>query len=487
VLFRSVVLYVYFGEKRVEFIDSANVFSHTSLEDLCKIFKPEHRKLEDVDRGRIEDLKCGNPEKYYRYLGLDVISLFEICKSFERYLEIDFFPLTIASLSLYLYRRRFQKYILFKPRPSVDEFITKAYAGGRVECFRPGRHESVNTFDVNSLYPSVMRKAKFPVGTPVVAKTFHPDKVGVYHVRFNQENREIPPLLWEKNDRNGLEFVYYGEGYFFDAEIRLALEHGVKLEIIKGYVWIRSVYLFREFVDHYYKMRLDNKGNAMDYICKCILNNLYGKFAQKENKAILRRLDHKKLMELLADKRTTVRAYDLDKCLYEVTEPRPISHRVVNLSAQVTSLGRAVLAREIIRHADSIVYCDTDSLHLTDKLPSRLVSKEIGKWKREDSGEGIYTGRKQYSIGDKVRFKGMKLTDKLDGGRAVMGKDDVSLINRGFDLQKTYSYFPHVKTVLKTGRKACRIYKIAKIARKSLYQTNFLPDLARSYINSLTI
>lgn len=488
---KIVVLYVYFPDSngehskphRIEFIDSSNVFPNTSLGDLCKIFDVQDKKLEGVDRGNIELEKRRDPDRYYKYLELDVVSLYQVCKSFERYLEIDFFPLTTASLAMYLYRRKFQEYNLFKPRPVVDEFISKAYAGGRVECFRPGLHETVRTYDVNSLYPSVMRNAKFPVGTPVVATSFHDDKVGVYHVRFVQDNREIPPLLWEKNSFNGLEFVYSGEGYFFDAELRFALENGVKVEIIKGYIWIRSVYLFREFVDHYYKLRMANKDNALYYITKILMNSLYGKFGQKENKSVLRRLGAEDLKKLVVDKATTVKPYDPEHGLWEVTEHRPVSHRIVNIAAQVTAMGRTVLNREVMKHPGTVVYCDTDSIHLTDRLAPHKVSKELGKWKREDVGEGVYTGRKQYSIGDKVRFKGMKLTDKLDGGRLVMDRSDVLLINRGFELEKRYSYFPRVKTILKTGRKACKIYQITKVARKSAYHSNFLPELSKEYVS----
>ena len=472
---KIVVLYVYLGGKRIEFIDSANVFLKTSLADLCKIFKIEHGKLEGIDRSNIELLKRNDRDTYYSYLGLDVISLFEVCKSFERLLEIDFFPLTVASLSLYLYRRRFQKYVLMKPRPKVDEFISKAYAGGRVECFRPGKHE-VFSFDVNSLYPSVMRKSKFPVGTPYVALSFHPEKIGVYHVRFEQTDRTIPPILWEKNEINGLEFVYSGDGYFFDPEIKLALEHGIRIDIIKGYVWMQSVYLFKEFVDHYYALRMANKGTAIEYVVKLLLNSLYGKFGQKENKKILKRLDGEGLKKALS-MGLRVEPYLPSKGLYEVTEPRPINHRIINLAAQVTSLGRVELAKQIIAHPGTIVYCDTDSLHLTEKLPRKLISKKkLGKWKREDSGEGIYTGRKQYSINEKVRFKGMKEIDKLDGGRVVFGRDDLNLINRGVEIEKSFSVFPHIKAVLKFGRKACQIGHITKVMKKRFYLTNFLSD-----------
>jgi hypothetical protein len=274
---------------------------------------------------------------------------------------------------------------------------------------------------------------------------------------------------------NGLEFVYSGEGHFFDSELRLALENGVDIVVLKGYVWIRSVYLFREFVDYYYKLRMENRGNAMNYICKILLNSLYGKFGQKENKAVLRRLDYFQLKDLILERDTVVKPFDVSRGLYEVIQPRNVSHRVINIAAQVTALGRVALAREIVKHPDTVVYCDTDSIHLKDKLPSNIVNLKLGKWKKEDCGEAVYTGRKQYFIDEKVRFKGMKLTDKLDGNRLIMDKSDVSMVNRDLVLEKSYSYFPQVKTILKTGRRACKIYRITKSLRKSSYQTNFDP------------
>jgi hypothetical protein len=470
---KIVVLYVFLAGQRFEFIDSANVLVNASLADLSKIFAVEHGKLEGIDRQDIEGEKRRDPDRYYEYLRLDVVSLYEICKAFEKYLEIDFFPITAASLSLYLYRRRFQKHLLFKPSERVDKFISEAYAGGRVEVFRPGEHEAINVYDINSLYPSVMRDAEYPVGTPVVATKFHPDRIGVYKVKFRQLDRTIPPLLWYKNTVNGLEFVYEGEGYFFDPELRLALDHGVEIEVEKGYIWLRSAPLFREFVDFYYKMRTENKGNALDYICKIMLNSLYGKFGQKENKYVLTRLNYAELLDKLDDHTCSVKEYDPKRGLYEVSQPRRINHRIVNLAAQVTSLGRVVLNSEIIANAGRVVYCDTDSVHIQGEFEPGKLSAALGAWKLESSGLGIYTGRKQYVINDKIRFKGIKTKDTLGNGQPVLSTADLKLISDGGTVLKRYSYFPKLKNVLKTGKKSCRIYKMAKIGQRGAYFSNF--------------
>ena len=420
----------------------------------------------------MEWLKRKDPDLYYKYLSHDVVSLYEVCKAFEKYLGIDFFPITIASLSLYLFRRKFLKHYLFKPRDKVDEFISKAYAGGRVECFRSGHYPKVYDYDINSLYPAMMRTAKFPFGTPIRALKFVEDLTGVYQVRFRQDDRTIPPVLWEKDKIDGLVFVYEGEGHFFDAELRLAKEKGVVFEVIKGYVWTRSLPLFKEFVDHYYKLRMENKDNALGYACKLILNSLYGKFAQREKKSTIKRLSGEELKEAILDDNTQVKLYNPEHGLYEITRDRRITHRIINLSAQITSMARAKLGREIFAHAGTIVYCDTDSIHLTEPLPSKVISQRLGDWKLEDEGEGIYTGRKQYYINGRIRFKGMKVIDKLEGGKKLLEREDIEFISRGGVIQQTYSGFSSVKAVLR-GRKACRIYKTTKIGQMGRYLSNF--------------
>lgn len=474
---KIVVLYVMLGKQRFEFVDSSNVFINISLADLCRKFDIKTPKLDGVDRQNIEREKVEDPERYYEYLGRDCISLYQVCKAFEGYLEIDFFPITLASLSLYLYRRRFQKHLLFSPSSKVDKFISEAYAGGRVEVFRPGQHENISVYDVNSLYPSVMRNAHFPVGTPVRAIKFHDDKIGVYKVRFEQSDRTIPPLLWYKNSVNGLEFVYEGDGYFFDAELRQAVEHGVTVKVESGYVWLRSAPLFKEFVDFYYKMRMENKGTALDYISKLLLNSLYGKFGQKENKHVLTRLNYSELMDLLhsPEEGLSVKEYDPKHGLYEVCHPRRVSHRIVNLAAQVTSMGRTILNNEILQNSETIAYCDTDSVHITAELPAEKVSACLGDWKLEKTGVGIYTGRKQYSLDDSIRFKGMRQKDTLGTGEKIMSRGDLSLISSGGQVMRSYSYFPKIRNVLKTGKKACRIYKVTKQLQRASYFSNFNP------------
>ena len=357
----------------------------------------------------------------------------------------------------------------FKPRQAVDKFISKAYAGGRVEVFQANEFEKVNVYDINSLYPSVMLE-KMPINTPKKAYKFHEDRIGVYHVKFNQFNKKIPAVLWAKSSGFSLEFIYKGEGYFFSNEIEKAIKVGTDIEIIDGYVWTKSKAIFKDFINYFYNLRQENKNNVLNYICKIILNSLYGKFGQREEKSRLIFIpSHKKLIKMLKSKKYHISIYDDKIGLYQITESQNINHRLIYLSAYITSLARVKLYQSIDKDT---IYCDTDSIH-TSHFFNGKISDKLGDWKLEATGKGIYVARKGYMIGESVKFKGMKTVDKLGAGNKLLNFEDYQQILKGAQIEKTYHTFPKVKQILKGKAKACKIIESSKVLKRGEYLTNF--------------
>src|SRR6202030_4504578 len=89
---------------------------------------------------------------------MKIFSLFKV--------DIQKYP-TLPSLSFGIYRSNFFKEIYFIPLIQGEIFkdLKKAYTGGAVDVYKPyGR--KVNRYDVNSLYPSVMRNNPMPTGYP---------------------------------------------------------------------------------------------------------------------------------------------------------------------------------------------------------------------------------------------------------------------------------------------------------------------------------
>jgi len=457
-------------EKPIVLLDSLLVLSK-SLKALCKTFEVETPK-KDIDITKIEWIYHNDYEQYKMYLEHDCISLYQVLHKAMGIFEIEFWPITIASLSMYKFRKQFLKDNLFSPTTRTgekDEFFSKSYAGGRVECFRSGVHDKVYVYDVNSLYPSVMVKADIPVCLPIKTKTFSIKSCGFYKLSFIQTNKNLPPVLWIKS-KNGLEFVYEGIGVFHTAEIKLLLQVGGEIKIDYGYVFPKTKKVFKEFIEHYYAERMKYKGKPMDYCFKILMNSLYGKFAQKQKTKKLVKWDYETFRE---NKDSVVWSpYMEEKGIYEIEEEREIRHRAVHISSIITTLSRVALYKYFLLCPDDLIYCDTDSVHTLKPLPNKyLDEKKLGFLKKEADGEkGCYIGRKQYIIGEKKKFKGIPIKSKL-AHDDIDFSDYENLFN---DQTKDFNYttFPKLKSVLK-GKKACAQVKLKRKIKKSDYLTNF--------------
>lgn len=462
--------------KPVVFADSIKVLL-SGLKKLGETFQVQDQKKE-IDINRIEEIFNDEPEIFWEYLESDCISLYQIMVKFMELLEIEFFPVTAASLAMRIFKERFipEGVNLFKPslkpESDLDKWLSRSYAGGRVECFQGGSHQLINVYDINSLYPSVMLDAEIPDCCGINTNSYIPEHIGFYEVEFEQLDKTLPPVLWIKTHETGLEFVYKGEGVFCSIEIDKALEIGVTIKVIKGYFYPRTAKVFFDYVTTHYNLRLENKDKPLDHICKLLLNSLYGKFAQKEVSTSLQKLPSEKLQQLIIDG-IEVTPYDEEKELYLVGEVREIGHRLIHVASIITALARIRLYNFLQRYKDNLVYCDTDSVHLTCEMESHELGKELGKMKLEDSGAAVYIGRKMYAVSKKLKFKGINTKDRLAEDFAyILTSKDLERIWEGESVEFIYHTFPKLKTVLK-GAKAAKKMRVKKDLTKGKYFSHF--------------
>ncbi|GKA82721.1 putative reverse transcriptase domain-containing protein [Tanacetum coccineum] len=76
---------------------------------------------------------------------------------------------TLSSLALNIFRLRYYNDEIFPihiPNQNEDTFIRKAYYGGHTDSYKP-YGENLYYYDVNSLYPFVMKEYPMPCGKPV--------------------------------------------------------------------------------------------------------------------------------------------------------------------------------------------------------------------------------------------------------------------------------------------------------------------------------
>lgn len=350
------------------------------------------------------------------YLASDCENLYSFVMKF-----IDRFGLKLTAASM-----AYGELKKISPQVQTGEFFDDKfrafYFGGRVECFEKGIIKgNFNVYDVNSMYPHVMRDCDHPDGAEYVATPTKPDSRGflpgrlhglVYFAEIEAVSFGALPV----REKTGLDFPNSKSPREFFAcshEIQAGIETG-KLSRIKykRLFYFKKIQRFSEFVDTYYAERLEAKkagDKSRDLLTKLVLNSSYGKFAMNPREFFDYQIidGHEKGEgELYAD-------YG-DFTIWR--SPAPVSRfNNVAVAASITSAARAVLMRAIAK-AERPIYCDTDSI-ICAALDLSHDSKKLGAWKHEATATvaGI-AGKKMYALFDgagecvKLASKGVRLS-----------------------------------------------------------------------------
>lgn len=288
---------------------------------------------------------------------------------------------TLPSMAMQ-YWHTFNKQDLPRLRCKTRDKFREGYYGGRVEVFRFGEIKGpIYHYDVNSLYPFVMRENEYPDITRKEKETRKPDfsKFGMAHINIEVPKHNIPALPY----RSEKEIMFpYGKisGAYCYPEIRQALKDGAKINKINWAIeYERSVFPFSEYVETCYGNRLQSKTDLDRTFWKLMMNSLYGKFASKDQ-----------LLTISKDREYIIKS----------------ASRFSNViwSAYVTAYARLVLLK-YLRDAGEIYYCDTDSVFTPNQMET---SKDLGALKLE----GVYKrseffGNKVYVVDDVYRARGV--------------------------------------------------------------------------------
>jgi len=457
---KMVVLIVKVSDRfTIRFCDSLQLL-RSSLDKLALQFLGEGKR--DIGDKLPHEIKAENPVLYYEYLYRDTESLLLILEKSLDLLRshiapIDTWGMTIGSSAMKVFRTIGLRESLSIPWDSeTKEFLRLGYRGGRVECFQRGYFPEINAYDINSLYPSVMANANVPASDRTVeTRQFQRGVLGVYEVDYIQERNDIPAVLLSSGASS-----YRGTGVYYQPELeRLQdIDPDAVINVKRGYIFLDAEKLFSNYVAKLYALRLENKGNAIDLLCKYLLNSLYGKFGQKpirEKIVAVTSLDQ--LFEMIDSDTASFRPLDITGELCILEQETVCNHEHVGIAGFITSLARVALHVGLCAAGDGLVYCDTDSVHSTGTIPDDFISDRLGDYKLEFSGEGVYAGKKLYALRspdgtEKVRSKGISV-----GGRngTRLSFDDLCRVTEGQEIACHYKK-PATPREVFAGKKACK-------------------------------
>lgn len=475
---------VYYGKRKIKTFNKKH-----ALEKITYIDKEDGNKKH----------KVYNRKDLLKYLEADNISQWQVIKVFYEWslVKRSGESFTTAGQAVKIWQT-FLSDRISSIGKHIDTFIRKGYFGGRTEVFKPFFDNSYDTktnpfdfpdraikilekqkgkklyyVDVNSLYPTVMRDHVYPVSFDkyVYTEDYAPDILAFWECDVYVPKMFCPPLGVKHIFEDGTEkFIFPTgniKGVWTTHELEYAKTLGCKItRIYKGCKFKSGGYIFKDFIDELYNIRLQAKregDETSNMLAKLIMNSCYGRLGlntQRTNLVIdvgqLGITHHSEIKR----NGETVRFGEIPVSLDD-------SFTNVAIPAYVTAYSRILMHRDIYMKAgpEHLYYTDTDSAFTTKDLKHFKIGDELGELKLEytcnsacfllpktyinDNIEGL-DDKDGQEIAKKLTMKGFD-KKKIKG----FTMEDFAFALKG-DLSRLKVYqdpkFATLKTALKKGR-----------------------------------
>lgn len=322
---------------------------------------------------------------------------------FEEY-KIDIVKkFTVSSLAMTIYRTHFynpKTFPIHIPNRNEDTFIRRGDYGGHSDSYLP-KGKDLKYYDVNSLYPYIMKTFPMPCGRPVWHGNLEDRDLdnlfGYFEAHIVCPPERIRPFLPYRDPKTKTIQFPTGEfvGVYFSEELKYAREIGYQVTLLSGYSFKEMNSPFEEFVKTSYDKRQAAKreGNdAMSYTYKILMNSLYGRFGISPDCSITEVCDFDRYQFLLKNTNFTSadKLSEHNYILTYLTNSGDVSDSdwsapriaAVQMAAAITAWARIYMHPYISRH--DCYYTDTDSVVLGSPLPEDVISStELGMFKLE--------------------------------------------------------------------------------------------------------
>jgi len=359
----------------VKVVDSTN-FIKGSLYKLSRELDLEHKKSGRpyfVSEGR----KPENQREWdmlLRYCGREIKTTYDLAEYISNiHKKYD----TSFSVSTpHLGSKIFRKHFLHSRIPQIPDYIRKlaeyTIHGGRADTFThtPTVIPNVKMYDFNSFYPYAMvQLPPFTEGKWEKTQKFVNDYEGFYRVTGYVHKCKYPILIKSLSRMEYANNENIVNVPVTSYELRESLRNNeIDIKKIRGYIWIpteNSSNPFKDYVEHFYRLKNETKENKPVYLSnKLLLNAVYGKTYQA-----IRQTDYQEEPE-----------YILDKQKNRVTKNK-IKYRagglyLPHLGSWITSMCRAILHQNL--HQYEALDCATDSFKTTKTV---LEGEKLGDLK----------------------------------------------------------------------------------------------------------
>jgi len=425
-------------------------------------------------------------------------------------MNINKYP-TLPSLSFAIFRSQYlKKDSIHMLSGDIANDIRQGYTGGACDMYipRPIDNRKIFGSDVNALYPTVMAKNKLPIGNPTYFSgditKIDKDAFGFFYCNIIAPDNLLHPIIQTHVETSeGMRTIAplgNWSDMIFSEEMYNAMKFGYKFEILWGYSF-KSDYIFINFVNELYKIRLDYpKSDPMNYIAKIIMNSLYGRFGMDDNFIIseIMNKDDFDNFEKLDKDNSIIDVIELDENLLIQTKNPKVelntlldnaseTHNVnISIAAAITAYARIHMSQFKNNDKYNLYYTDTDSAYIDKPLVNKYIGKELGFMKLECvCDDAIFLAPKVYSLlTNNVLVKKIKglTTEAINN---ITFENLLELLNKDFTIEaKQEKWYKDLSEGNISIKNLIYTLKVTGNKRELIYENNKLINTKPIRINN---
>jgi len=325
---------------------------------------------------------------------------------------------TISSQAREFLQQKFLKeeYEIYRSEQEqwLNEKERESYRGGRTECFIRGEI-SVKSYDVNSMYLSIMRDClmPFPNSVKYKGRAYYkrrpvklPQKLYIAKclVKTTKKVKKIGVLPYVRKDKRLIFPRGVFEGCFCSPELDYAVKNGY-VEVLKIYWTLEydGFPLFKDIASYIWRTRLEYKKknmNGFQLMIKKIGNSLYGGFGQRNKKVqYIGKVEDCSIDNISKDAVPVLNVYDKPFICFTGNESEDSKHTFPCIASFISSYARLKMLKALLSNEEAVVYCDTDSIKIkSDKtLTGCDIGNDLGEWGFEYEQTEIFYRSKFYA------------------------------------------------------------------------------------------
>lgn len=460
--------------KTLIFLDSLS-FLKSSLDEACDFFKIKNKKMKFDIVNKDHDFFI-NTTEWKDYMKQDVVVLAEILLKFEQMIRSFGESITTSMCGIssmawnLLCNRSFGMKKVYRSKdPTTQQFINDSVYGGRIihgkKIFdsMKDKSEGLICLDGNSLHPSAMFIADYPIGKFRVMNDINNLKVlkdkylnkllFIAEVTLDAGNVRYPLIPYRTEEG----CIIYPNGVFTGVYTSVDLEEAVNdgykiISFKRGIYWLSSKRIFANTINDLYEKRkeLQKEENSMEYVYKIMMNSIYGYMTLSIDNSTI--FSNEKNPKVNGGKITSTHLLKNGQYEHNISFRHPLIEKPAHIGAFILSNSRKIMNNYIRQIGpENIWYGDTDSLYVPIECIKSIKESEDLCGLKNDYGKGrlithaLFLDTKRYFLEfNNPDKKGNMYKAKFNG---INFKDDKCLKNwiEGNDkkekLKQMYEWF----------------------------------------------